>query len=86
MTISINYSLLFTSKVCKPNINNGICPISYLSVRKQLDKYSLIDYSFIEPPLFEENYMDVRIKVGHIKRQTGEFPIQAHFTGFNMLL
>ena len=40
-----------------------ICVISYLSVRKQLDKVALIDYSFIEPPLFEENYMDVRIKV-----------------------
>jgi hypothetical protein len=58
-----NYCNFFYHHACKPNI---ISIISYLSVRKQLDKYALIDYSFIEPPLFEENYMDVRLKVGHI--------------------
>ena len=69
---------LFKSKIAdsiKSQLNSVICEeatkainedaeqeLATFPVRKQLDKYALIDYSFIEAPLFEENYMDVRIK------------------------
>ncbi|CAB4006411.1 lipopolysaccharide-binding -like [Paramuricea clavata] len=69
---------LFRSKIAdsiKSQLNNLICEeatkainedaekeLATFPVRKKLDKYALIDYSFIEPPLFEENYMDVRLK------------------------
>ncbi|XP_028414997.1 lipopolysaccharide-binding protein-like [Dendronephthya gigantea] len=69
---------LFKGKIAdsiKSQLNSLICEeatkainedaekeLATFPVRKQLDKFSLIDYSLIEPPVFEEDYMGVDLK------------------------